>query len=189
MKLVDKFTYLASSVSSTETDISTRLTKAWTATESLSVIWKSERTDKIKRSLFQAAIMSILLYGCTIRTLNKRMEKKYDGNTQDVLNKSRRENPKRQQLYSHLPPITKIIQVRQTRLAEHCWRSKDDLISDLLLWTPSHGRAKGGCPAKTYIQQLCAHRDVALKTSREQWTIGMGDERGSGRSVLAASQW
>ena len=31
LKLVDEFTYLGSSVSSTETDINTRLTKAWTA--------------------------------------------------------------------------------------------------------------------------------------------------------------
>ena len=29
-------------------------------------------------------------------------------------------------------------------------------ISDVLLWTPSHGRAKAGRPARTYIQQLCA---------------------------------
>ena len=37
LKLVDKFTYLRSSVSSTETDINTRLAKAWTAIDSLSV--------------------------------------------------------------------------------------------------------------------------------------------------------
>ena len=29
-------------------------------------------------------------------------------------------------------------------------------------------------------------QDIALKTSREQWTIETGGERGSGRSVLAA---
>ena len=28
-------------------------------------------------------------------------------------------------------------------------------ISDVLLWTPTHGRAKAGRPARTYIQQLC----------------------------------
>ena len=37
----------------------------------------------------------------------------------------------------------------------HCWRSKDKLISDVLLWTPTYGRAKAGRPARTYIQQLC----------------------------------
>ena len=80
LKLVDKFTNLGSSVSSTATDIDPRLTKAWTANNRLSVIWKSDLTDKINRSFFQAATVSILLYGCTIWTLTKRMEKKLDGN-------------------------------------------------------------------------------------------------------------
>ena len=79
-KLVDKFTYLGSSVSSSETDIDTRLTKAWTAINRLSVIWKSDLTDKIKRTFFQSAILSILIYGCTTWTLTKRLEKKLDGN-------------------------------------------------------------------------------------------------------------
>ena len=59
LKLVDKFTYLGSSVSSTEKDINTRLAKAWTAIDRLSVTWKSDLTDKIKGSFFQA----VLLYG------------------------------------------------------------------------------------------------------------------------------
>ena len=65
LKLVDKFTYLGSSVSSTEKDIDTQLTEAWTAIDRLSIIWKSDLTDKMKRSFFQAAVVSILLYGCT----------------------------------------------------------------------------------------------------------------------------
>ncbi len=64
LKLVDKFTYLGSSVSSTETDINTQLAKAGTAIDRLSVIWKSEFTDKIKHSFFQAVVASILLHGC-----------------------------------------------------------------------------------------------------------------------------
>ena len=70
-----KFTYLGSSVSSTEKDIDTRLTKAWSAIDKLSIIWKSDLTDKMKRIFFQAAVVSILLYGCTILTLTKRLEK------------------------------------------------------------------------------------------------------------------
>ncbi len=66
LKLVDRFTYLGSSVSSTEKDIDTRLTKVWTAIDKLSIIWKSDLTDKMKRSFFQAAVLSILLYGCVM---------------------------------------------------------------------------------------------------------------------------
>ena len=159
LKLVDKITYLGSSVSSAEKDIDTRLTKAWTAIDRLSIIWKSDPTDKMKRSFFQAAGISILLYGCTTWTLTKRLEKKLDVNytrmLRAILNKSWRQHPTRHQLYGHLPPITKTIQVRRTRHAGHCWRSRDELIGDVLLWTPTYGRAKAGRPARTYIQQLC----------------------------------
>ena len=146
LKLVDKFTYQGSSVSSTEKDIDTRLTKAWTAIDRLSIIWKSDLTDKMKRSFFQAAVVLILLYGCTTWTLTKRLKKKLDGNytrmLRAILNKSWRQHPTRHQLYGHLPPITKTIQVRQTRHAGHCWRSKDELISDVLLWTPHMAKQK-----------------------------------------------
>ena len=159
LKLVDKFTYLGSGVESTEKDIETRLTKAWTAINRLSTIWKSDLTDKMKRSFFQAAVTSILLYGCTTWTLTKRLEKKVDGNyirmLRAILNKSWQQHPTRHQLYGHLPPITKTIQVRRNRHAGHCWRSKDKLIRDVPLWIPTHGRAKAGRPARTYIQQLC----------------------------------
>ena len=63
LKLVDKFTYRGSSVESTEKDIEMRLAKAWTAINRLSIIWKSDLTDKMKCSFFQAAVTSILLYG------------------------------------------------------------------------------------------------------------------------------
>ena len=115
----------------------------------------------MKRSFFQAAIVSILLYGCTTWTLTKRIEKRLDSNytrmlRAGLLNKSWRQHPTKQQLYSHQPPITKTIKIRRTRHAGHSWRSRDELISDVLQWTPSHRRAKAGRPTRTYIQQLCA---------------------------------
>ena len=119
----------------------------------------SDFINRMKRSFFQAAVVSILLYGCTNWMLTKRLEKKLDGNyirmLRVILNKSWRQHPIRHQLYGHLPPITKIIQVRRTRHAGHCWRSRDELISDVLLWTPAYGQARAGRTARTYIQQLC----------------------------------
>ena len=97
LKLVDEFTYQGSNVSSTEKNIETRLTKASTAINKLSVIWKLDLTDKMKRSFFQAAVRSILLYECTTWTLTKRLEKKLDGNytrmLRALLNKSSRQHP------------------------------------------------------------------------------------------------
>ena len=76
-------------------------------------------------------------------------------NLRVILNKSWRQHPTKHQLYGHRPPITKTIQVRRTRHVGHCWRSRDDHISDILLWTLTYGRAKAGRPARTYIQQQC----------------------------------
>ena len=187
IKLVDKFTYLGSSVESTKKDIKTRLTKAWTAIDRLLIIWKSDLTDKMKRSFFQAVVTSILLYGCTTWTVTKRLEKKQDGNytrmLRAILNKSWRQHPTRHQLYSHLPPITKTIQVRWTRHAGHCWRSRDELIRDVLLWTPIHGRAKARRPAWTYIQQLCEYTGCCPEdlpramNDREKWRERVRDIR------------
>ena len=187
LKLVDKFTYLGSSVESTEKDIETRLTKAWTAINRLLIIWKSDLTDKMKRSFFQAVVTSILLYGCTTWTLTKRLEKKLDGNytrmLRAILNKSWQQHPTRHQLYGHLPPITKTIQVRRTRHAGRCWRSGDELIRDVLLWIPTHGRAKAGRPARTYIQQLfedtgCCPEDLPrAMNDREEWRERVRDIR------------
>ena len=188
--VVDKFTYLGSSISSTEKDIDTRLTKAWTAIDRLSILRKSDLTDKMKRSFFQAAVVSILLYGCTTWTLTKRLKKKLDGNytrmLQAILNKSWQQHSTRHQLYGHLPPITKTIQVRRTRHAGHCWRSKDELISDVLLWTPAYGQAKSGRSARTYIQQLCEDTGCSPEDLPEAMNDWRSGERGSGISVLAA---
>ena len=119
---------------------------------------KKKRKKKMKRSFFLAAVVSILLYGCTTWTLTKRLEKKLAGNytrmLRAILNKSWQQHPTKHQLFGHLPPITKTIQARRTRHAGHCWRSKGKIVSDVLLWTTAYGQSKAGRPARTFIQQL-----------------------------------
>ena len=51
LKLMNKFTYLGSSVSSTENDM--WRAKAWTAIDRLSIMWKSNISDKAKRNFSQ----------------------------------------------------------------------------------------------------------------------------------------
>ena len=120
----------------------------------------------------EAAVVSILLYRCTTWTLAKRIGKKVDGNytriLRAILNKSWRQHSTKQQLYGLLPPIKKTIKIRRTRHAGHNWRSTDELISDVLLWTPSHGRAKVERPARTNIQQLCVVRGCSPEDLLEE---------------------
>ena len=103
------------------------------------------------------------------------------------------------QLYGHLPPIMKTIQVRRTRHAGYCWRRRDELISDVLLWTPTYGRAKAGRPVRTYIQQLCEDTGCTPEdppeamNDREKWRERVRDIRAGGTTwwwwwyILAAS--
>ena len=158
--------------------------------DKLSIIWKSELTDEMKRSFFQAAVESILLYGCTTWPLTKRLEKKIDGTytrmLRTILNKSWQQHPTKHQLYSHLTSITKTIQVRRTKQAGHCWRSRDELISDGLLWTPTYSRAKAGRLARTCIQQLCEDTGCSPEdlleamNDMEKWRERVRDIRASG---------
>ena len=105
---------------------------------------------------------------------------------QVILNKSTRQHPTKQQLYGHFPPITKTIQVRRTRHAGLCWRSRDELISDVLKWTPSHGRAKGGRAARSYAQHLCDDTGCSLEDlpgamdDREGWRERVSEIRAGG---------
>ena len=104
-----------------------------------------------------------------------------------ILNKSQKQHPTKQQLYGHLLPISKTIQIKQTRHAGHCWRIKDELISDVLLLTLAHGRAGVGRPARTYLQHLCMDtgcnpEDLTnVMINRDDW-----QERESGKSILVA---
>ena len=119
-----------------------------------------------KFAMFHSFISKLLGVFC--------LEKKLDGNytrmLRAILNKSWRQHPTR-----HQPPITKTIQVRRTRHAGHSWRSRDELISDVLLWIPTYGRAKAGRSARTYIQQLCEDTGCSPEdlpeamNDREKW--------------------
>ena len=128
-----------------------------------------------RSSVIIIIIITIILFS----KISQRLEKKLDGNytrmLRAILNKSWRQHPTRRQLYGHLPPITKTIQVRRARHARYCWRNKDELVSDVLLWTPTYGQAKAGRPARTYIQQLCDDTGCNLgdlpeaMNDREKW--------------------
>ena len=102
------------------------------------------------------------------------------------MNKSWRQHPTRHQLYGHLTPIMKTIQVRWTRHTGHCWRSRDELISDVLLWTPAYGQSKAGRPAWIYIQQLCEYTGCSPEdlpeamNDREKWWERVRDIRACG---------
>ena len=159
------------------------LIKAWTATDKLSIIWMSNLLDKINRDFFQAVAMSILSYGCTTRTQTKHIEKKLDRNDTRMLRVIKNKSWK--QLFGHLTPISKTTPKRHVG---HYWRSKDKILSDVLLWTPSHAGGSVSQPA-IYNSSVRA-QDVVWKTCRDRWMIGTDRERRVWEiRVLSATWW
>ena len=106
--------------------------------------------------------------------LPKHIEKKLNRNCtrmqQDISNKFCKQHPTKQQLYSHLPPISKIIQIKWIKHVGNCWRCKDEPICSVPQRTPSHGQ-----PASSYLQHLCTDRRFSLEDlleaidDRDQW--------------------
>ena len=158
IKNVDNFKYLGSYIANTENDINTRIAKAWAALNSMIILWKSNLSENLKRSFFRAAVESVLVYGATTWTLTATLEKRLDGAytrmLRAALNKSWKDRISNKDLYLEIPRISASIRKQRLRFAGHCWRSKDELASDVLLWQPTHSKRPRGRPAKTYIDQL-----------------------------------
>ena len=106
------------------------------------------------------------MYGYTTWTLTKCIAKKLEGNNTRilyaVLNKSRKQQSIKsaavRPLTSHLTNHPR----KMKRCTVHCWKIKDELISDVLHWTWSVG-----WPAKTCISFVWT-LDIVWRTYQER---------------------
>ena len=116
--------------------------------------------------------------------LAKHIEKKLDGKCTRmlwaILYKSWKQHPTKQQLYGHLSPISKIIQIRQTRHAGHCRRSKDKWCSSMDMPDLANQQER------TYIS-FVRTQDVVWQTYQERWMIGMNGERERVKKIHASN--
>ena len=140
----------------------------------------------MKRSFFQAAVTSILLYGCTTWTLTKRLEKKLDGNytrmLRAILNKSWQQHPTRHQLYGHLP-LFKLDEPDMQDIAGEAEMNSEEMYS---YGSPHMAAQKQDDQHERTFSSYVRIQVVVLKTYLGRWTIGRSGERGSGISVLPA---
>jgi hypothetical protein len=164
LEKITDFKYLGAWMESTDKDIKPRKAAAWRACNQLSKIWKSSLQSKFKMRLFSATVESVLLYGCEAWSVTPKLEKQLNGCYTRLLRTAHNVHWSRhmtnQELYSGLPKISDKIRKRRLRFAGHCYRSKQESVSKLVLWTPKHGRRKPGRPALTYIDTL--NRDTGL---------------------------
>ena len=155
---------------------------AWNAIDKLlSIITKSDLSDKIKRDFLQAVTELVRLYGCTTMTLTKHFEKKLDGNYARMprldLNKSWKQHTSKQQLYGHLPPISQIIQVIRTFI--QCSSKVSifwDYINNVLLLTPTH-RHTCVDDQQRLMYKLCVNTGCSLEDLQERWTVVTDGEK------------
>ena len=100
-------------------------------------IWKSNLPDQLKRNFFRATVESVLVYGSISWTLTSALEKKIDGSyttmLRAALNKSWTDHLFNAELNGNIPRVTATIRQQRLRFAGHCWRSKNELSSEVLL--------------------------------------------------------
>ena len=103
-----------------------------------------------------------------VRSFIEVLWKKLDGNYKKmlraILNKSWRQHLTKQQLYGHIPPIMKTIQVKWTRHVGHCWNSRDELISDILFGPLHMDEQRQDNQLKPTFNSSVLIQDVTFKT-------------------------
>jgi len=140
IKRVNDFKYLGSYINDSEHDFIVRKSLAWKACNKLNKVWQSNLPKELKLQTFKTLIEPILLYGSETWTMSRKMERSIDGCYTNLLRRVQNlhweDHPTLGVIYGSLPRISTVLTSRRLRFAGHCFRSKEELISDLLLWCP-----------------------------------------------------
>ncbi|KAI8498174.1 hypothetical protein Bbelb_241180 [Branchiostoma belcheri] len=119
----------------------------------------------LKVRLFLSTVEAVLLCGCEAWTLTTKLEKQLNGCytrlLRTALNIHWSQHVTNRDLYADLPRFSGKIRSRRLRFAGHCHRSREEIVAELVLWTPKHGRRKAGRQAATYID--CLRRVTGLE--------------------------
>ena len=144
LKHVPDFKYLGSHIMTSAKDFRIRKALAWNACNKLDKLWKSNLPNTIKINFFRSTVEWILLYGSETWTLNSQLHKRLDGCYTNLLrrvqNISWKTHPTLETIYGKIPKLSLQLSQRRTRFAGHCFRAKDELNSDLILWKASNSR-------------------------------------------------
>ena len=179
IKQVEDFKYLGSFIGDSKRDFLTRKGLAWKACNKLNKIWKSDISTKTKISFFRACVESILLYGSETWTMKAELKQRLDGTYTRLLMKVKnlnwRNHPNKALIYGELPPISTTLAQRRSMFAGHCFRAKDQVVSDVLLWRLP--QANRGARKLCYPDTICRDTNLTLEElkesmmNRETWKL------------------
>ncbi len=173
LEIVTDFKYLGSHTESTKADIKARKGSAWKACNKLKKIWKSSLSRAFKIRLFQALVESMLLYGSAMWTPTITLDRQLDGCYTNLLhcalNVDWRGHVTNEELYGDLPRLSHKLRRKRLQFAGHSFRAKEEAVSKVILWQPSHGQKSRGRPLTTYVDLLM--RDTGLRVEELATTM------------------
>ena len=199
IEIVQEFKYLGSYMCSTDRDIQTRTGLAWAAFNKLKPILTSRTgkpTVKIKLRIFNAACVSILLYGCESWTVSSTQLKSLDVFARKCyrmmigINQSEDHitNEKLYQLASSRP-ISDTIRERQLQFIGHCLRMDPKEPANIYaLYNGIPGASnRRGAPVRSYYDQIATHSctDKQLKLTNEE-IRKLAQDRKAWKKIVAA---
>ena len=146
IKHVLDFKYLGSHTENSGKDFHIRKALAWATCNKMEKIWTSTLPNQLKINLFRATVELILLQGAETWTMNTQMQKRLDGCYTNLLrrvqNMSWKNHHTLAEIYGPIPKISMRLAEKRARFAGHCYRAKDEVVSDLVFWKASSSRKR-----------------------------------------------
>ena len=198
IEIVDEFKYLGSFMGSTDKDVANRIGLAWAAFNKLKrILARSGKPSvKLKLRLFNAACISILLYGCESWVLTAQHAKKLDVFARTcyriILGVRQTEahmtNEQLYKLADNARPITKVIRERQLQFTGHCLRMSDNELANIYaIYSSSVAPNRRGKPKRSYLDQistyLCADRQIRPDAAE---IVKLASDRKNWKKIVAA---
>ena len=161
---VDNYKYLGALVRDSKGEITKRIGMAWSACNNMNAVWKSGLNKKTKLSIFKSNVESIIMYGSDTWTVTRELEEKLDGCYTKLMRKRFNvhwsQHMTDTELYGKEPKLSTKIQQHRLRLAGHSYRSTKEPVSQLITWSPKHGRRNRGRQRLSYTDVVA--RDIGV---------------------------
>ena len=131
--------------------------------------------------LIRETVETVLLCGSRAWTLTQSLDKKLDGACTEmqrvVKDVTWQQHFTNEVLYARLPRISTTSRERRLKFGGHCWRSKNEVVRDLVVWELKHGKRSVEGQACTFINQLEEETGVPETACWQRWMTGLAGER------------
>ena len=151
-------------------------------------VWESSLPANLKRNCFSGYCGISPCVWTLKKSLEKTTDDAFTRMLRVVLNISSKQHPTKNEFYGIVIPVISLIKDRILRFAGHCFRSKEELTSDLILQQSLHVLRTPDIPSKTFIEKLA--EDMDCKTGRsEELDECQKSLEGKSHDMLSSLDW